>query len=294
MSVPATPIETLRELPLPEGGVGLNWLGQAGFVVRAGATTALIDPFLAPWNGRLYESALPPSRAEGVDLVLVTHEHVDHFDASSAPAIAAASPGAVFVVPSPIADMVTEAGVAADRVVGVQPGDDLEVAGLRIRPVPAMHGVTMDDAYGFGQELSGGLTRFLGFVIDAGGVRLYHAGDTIHFEGMETLLRDLAIDVGTAADQRPRPRARGPRHRRQPVGARGRVARARGRPRPADPDALRPVRAEPRLPGAPGRQRRPRPSRRARVRTAARAPVRAGRAPVMSLVLGARAPGVRR
>jgi L-ascorbate 6-phosphate lactonase len=196
VSVPATPIETLRELPLPDRGAGLSWLGQAGFVLRTATTTALIDPFLSPRDGRLYESALPPSRAEGVDLVLCTHEHVDHFDATSAPAVAAASPGAVFVVPAPIVDMVTEAGVAADRVVGVQPGDDLELAGLRIRPVPAMHGVTMDDAYGFGEQLSGGLTRFLGFVLDSVGVRLYHAGDTIHFEGMESLLRDLEIDVG--------------------------------------------------------------------------------------------------
>ena len=196
MSVPATPIETLRELPLPTRGVGLNWLGQAGFVVRTGMTTALIDPFLSPWNGRLYESSLPPARAEGVDLVLCTHEHVDHLDASSAPAIAAASPGAVFVVPAPIVDMVTEAGIAAERVVGVQPGEDLELAGLRIRPVPAMHGVTMDDAYGFGEELSGGLTRFVGFVVETAGVRLYHAGDTIRFEGMESMLRGLEIDVG--------------------------------------------------------------------------------------------------
>jgi L-ascorbate 6-phosphate lactonase len=196
VTVPATPIETLRELPLPDRGVGLSWLGQAGFVVRTTAATVLIDPFLSPWDGRLYESALPPARAEGVDLVLCTHEHVDHFDATGAPAVAAASPGAVFVVPAPIVDMVTEAGVAADRVVGVQPGDDLELAGVRIRPVPAMHGVTMEDAYGFGEELSGGLTRFLGFVVDAAGVRLYHAGDTIHFEGMESLLRDLEIDVG--------------------------------------------------------------------------------------------------
>jgi L-ascorbate metabolism protein UlaG (beta-lactamase superfamily) len=196
VTVAATPIETLQELPVPDRGVGLNWLGQAGFVVRAGGTTALIDPFLSPRDGRLYESSLPAARAEGVDLVLCTHEHVDHFDAASVPAIASASPGAVFVVPSPIADMVTEAGVAADRVVGVQPGDDLELAGLRIRPVPAMHGVTMEDAYGFGEELSGGLTRFLGYVLDAGGVRLYHAGDTIHFEGMTELLRGLEIDVG--------------------------------------------------------------------------------------------------
>lgn len=196
MRVTATPIEALADLPLSDRGVGLNWLGQAGFVLRATGTTVLIDPFLAPWNGRLYESALPPARAEGVDLVLCTHEHVDHFDASSAPAIAAASPGAVFVVPAPITDMVAEAGVAPDRVVGVQPGDDLELAGLRIRPVPAMHGVTMEDAYGFGEELSGGLTRFLGFVLDAGGVRLYHAGDTIGFDGMEATLREMAIDVG--------------------------------------------------------------------------------------------------
>lgn len=31
--------------------------------------------------------------------------------------------------------------------------------------------------------------------MDAGDVRLYHAGDTIHFEGMETTLRELAVDV---------------------------------------------------------------------------------------------------
>jgi L-ascorbate metabolism protein UlaG (beta-lactamase superfamily) len=71
----------------------------------------------------------------------------------------------------------------------------VEIAGLGIRAVPAKHGVTMEDAYGFGESLSGGLVRFLGYVLDAGAVRLYHAGDTIHYEGMETALRDLAIDV---------------------------------------------------------------------------------------------------
>ena len=190
------PVSALREVPLGSGRVGLSWLGQAGFILRAGDTVALIDPFLSPWEGRLYETSLPPARATAVDLVLCTHEHVDHFDGGSAPAIAAASPQAVFVVPAPIVDMVTDAGIAPDRVVGVQPGDDVELAGLRVRPVPAKHGVTMEDAYGFGEELSGGLIRFLGYVVDAEGVRLYHAGDTIHYEGMESRLRDLAIDVG--------------------------------------------------------------------------------------------------
>jgi L-ascorbate metabolism protein UlaG (beta-lactamase superfamily) len=190
-----TPLERLRRLAVPEGAVGLSWLGQAGFVLRANGATALLDPFLAPYEGRVYESGLAPAQAEGIDAVLCTHEHVDHFDADSAPAIAAASPGAVFVVPTPIVDMVTEAGIAPDRVVGLQPGERVELAGLGIRAVPAMHGVTMEDAYGFGESLSGGLVRFLGYVVDAEAVRLYHAGDTIHYGGMETALRDLAIDV---------------------------------------------------------------------------------------------------
>lgn len=155
----------------------------------------LVDPFLTPWEGRRYETSLPPERAVGVDLVCCTHEHIDHFDAASAPAIAAASPGAVFVVPSPIVDMVTEAGIPSDRVVGVQPGEVHELAGVTIRAVPARHGVTMDDAYGFGTELSGGLIRFVGYLLEFGGVRVYHAGDTILYDGMEATVGALGPDV---------------------------------------------------------------------------------------------------
>ncbi len=190
-----TPLDRTRQIPTGPGKVTLCWLGQAGFVARGPEATVLIDPFLSPHRGRLYESALPPAEASGVDVVLCTHEHVDHFDAASAPAIAKASPGAVFVVPAPIVDMVTEAGIAAERVVGLQPGGPVEVAGVTLRAMPAMHGVTMADAYGFGEALSGGMIRFLGYVVDLGGVRLYHAGDTIHYEGMETRLRELSIDV---------------------------------------------------------------------------------------------------
>lgn len=45
------------------------------------------------------------------------------------------------------------------------------------------------------EALSGGLVRFLGHVVEASGVRLYHAGDTIHYDGMETLLAELGIDL---------------------------------------------------------------------------------------------------
>ncbi|HEY7666721.1 MAG TPA: MBL fold metallo-hydrolase [Actinomycetota bacterium] len=190
-----TPLEALRTVPDREDRAALVWLGQAGFAIRAGGATLLVDPFLSPYPKRRYETGLPPAAATGVDAVLCTHEHIDHFDAGSVPAIAEASPGAAFVVPSPIVDMVTEAGVAPDRVVGMQPGEPVELGPVTVHAVPARHGVTMADAYGFGEELSGGRIRFLGYVIDAGGVRIYHAGDTIHYEGMEAGLRPFDLDV---------------------------------------------------------------------------------------------------
>ncbi len=190
-----TLLDDLRAVPPAPGRVAVTWLGQSGFALFAGGTTALVDPFLSHHEKRRYESGLAADEAAGVDLVLCTHEHVDHFDAESAPAIAGASPAARFVVPSPIVDLVTEAGVPGDRVLGVQPGETHEVGGLSIRPVPARHGVTMEDAYGFGEALSDGAIRFLGYVIEAGGVRLYHAGDTIHYDGMERTVGDLRPHV---------------------------------------------------------------------------------------------------
>lgn len=190
-----TSIERLTNVGLHDGEAALSWFGQASFAARGGEVTVLFDPFLSPYDGRLHDSPLAPEEAVGIDVVFCSHEHVDHLDVPSIGAIANASPGAVFVVPSPIVDMVTEAGVPADRVVGLQPGGSTDIGGLTVRAVPACHGVTMDDAYGFGEPLSGGLVRFLGFVVDLGGVRIYHAGDTIHFDGMEETLVDLGIDV---------------------------------------------------------------------------------------------------
>ena len=54
---------------------------------------------------------------------------------------------------------------------------------MRIEPVPACHGVEVADAYNFGEQLSDGLVRYLGYVCELGGVRVYHAGDCIPYPG---------------------------------------------------------------------------------------------------------------
>ena len=174
---------------LSDGEAALSWFGQASFAARGGGTTVLFDPFLSPYDGRLHDSPLAPGERVGIDVVFCSHEHVDHLDVPSIGRHRDRLPGRG--VRRPVADRRhghRGRRSRRPRRRACSPGGSTEVGGLTVRAVPACHGVTMDDAYGFGESLSGGLVRFLGFVVDLGGVRIYHAGDTIHFDGMEETL----------------------------------------------------------------------------------------------------------
>jgi L-ascorbate metabolism protein UlaG (beta-lactamase superfamily) len=169
----------------------LRRLSQAGFVLRAGSTTLLIDAFLSPRADRLVPPTVTPRDLAGANAILATHEHRDHLD-PDLESLAAASPAAAVIVPAPIADAV-RARVPPHRVVAAVVGEPITIGAATVLPVPARHGVTMADAYGFGPEP--GRHRFLGYVIALGGVRVYHAGDTIRYDGMAETLRDLRVDL---------------------------------------------------------------------------------------------------
>jgi L-ascorbate metabolism protein UlaG (beta-lactamase superfamily) len=191
----AAPLGQLRDLDLRPGTVALWWLGQAGFAVRSGGLVLLIDPFLTPMAERLSPPAFDPEDAVGVDLVACTHEHYDHLDLGALTAIARASPAARIIVPRPLVDAVAAAGIPRARVIGAQPGETLPFDGMAVHPVPARHGVDMSDAYSFGTELSGGSYRYLGYVLDDGRMRIYHAGDTVVYPGMAERLQELGVEI---------------------------------------------------------------------------------------------------
>jgi L-ascorbate metabolism protein UlaG (beta-lactamase superfamily) len=134
-------------------------------------------------------------KAKNVDAVLCTHEHLDHFDQETVSDIARVSPNARIVVPRPISGLVERLDIDASRIVGAQPGETFSLGEIAVHPVPAMHGVSPSDAYSFGQELSDGMYRYLGYAIEAGNVCVYHAGDTIPYQDMERWLRDLHVDL---------------------------------------------------------------------------------------------------
>jgi L-ascorbate metabolism protein UlaG (beta-lactamase superfamily) len=74
-------------------------------------------------------------------------------------------------------------------VIGAQPDEHIDRFGVRIYPVPASHGVNVSDAYNPGEQLSNGLVRYLGYVVEMAGVRVYHAGDCIPYAGQAERVR---------------------------------------------------------------------------------------------------------
>ena len=188
-------LAALTSLQPPLGQVVLWWLGQSGFLMRGAATTLLVDPYLSPHPDRLVPAPFAPHEAAGVQVVACTHDHLDHLDDGCLLGLAEASPSAHLVVPAPVADRVAGLGIPPERIVGAQPEAPIALGSITVHPVPACHGVDPGDAYSFGRELSGGLYRYLGFVFELGGVRVYHAGDTIPYDGMAERLRGLRVDV---------------------------------------------------------------------------------------------------
>jgi len=187
--------DTFARATVPSGQVGLWWLGQSGYALRAGDTNLLLDPFLSENPDRIADAPIKAQDCDWVNVVACTHQHIDHFDAPTVQTISEVAPDAKFVVPEPIIHMATDLGIAAERVIGAQPGESINLGDLTIHPVPAHHGIHMTDAYNDGSAESNGLVRFLGYVVEANGLRVYHAGDTLVFDGMVDILKALDIDV---------------------------------------------------------------------------------------------------
>jgi L-ascorbate 6-phosphate lactonase len=192
-------LATARPQP---GGLAIFALGQAGYALRGADALVLIDPWLstaleeAEGITRPVPPALRPEEVEAVDLVCVTHEHPDHLDPRALAAIAAQVPDAIFLAPAPAVALVERAGVPHERIHPSHAGVALEAAGARVTAVEAAHELHPDAFGGYRFWLDErGDHRALSYLVELDEHRVFHAGDTIWWPGMEDALRELAPDV---------------------------------------------------------------------------------------------------
>jgi L-ascorbate metabolism protein UlaG (beta-lactamase superfamily) len=115
----------------------VEWFGQSAFAIDAAEAKVFIDPFadMSPMAERGVRFEYPPIEADGVDLLLVTHEHLDHNGVEAVggePAVLRSTAGRF---PSPIGEVVAVAS-EHDAAAGTERGPNtifaFELKGVRI------------------------------------------------------------------------------------------------------------------------------------------------------------------
>ena len=79
----------------------LTWIGQAGFLLRTPATRLAVDPFLSDHPGRRFRSPVGVGDLAGTELVLATHQHLDHLDTPALASLLERDDRVRVVVPAP-------------------------------------------------------------------------------------------------------------------------------------------------------------------------------------------------
>lgn len=166
----------------PHGKGAFWWMGQHTFIVKAGGLVFYLDPWFAPWDSRETASLLALEETRLADFALISHGHGDHLCPETLQVMVNASPNALFVCPRTERQrMIEEGKVPEQRLRALNAGESLEERGVRITAIKAKHEFFDEDpTLGF---------PYLGYVVEAGGVIFYHAGDTIMYEGLLTTLK---------------------------------------------------------------------------------------------------------
>ncbi len=134
--------------------------GHACVRVEHEGVAMVIDP--GGWTG--------PEAVDGATVVLVTHEHPDHY----LPERLRAADAPVFTIAAVAARVREDAPDLAERLTVVAPGEEFD-AGLPVRAVGELHAVIHPE-----------LPRFhnSGYVVTAGSETLFHPGDALTGPGL--------------------------------------------------------------------------------------------------------------
>lgn len=149
---------------------GIHWLGNDSFRVD-GSATVYIDPWKLPASSPV------------ADLILVTHEHHDHFSPPDIGSIA----GAATTVVGPAS---VTAQVRDLATVTLAAGESATVGGAAVSALPAYN---IDKFRAPGEPYHPLEAGGLGFIVELDGRRIYHAGDTDAIPEMRGVSCDVAL-----------------------------------------------------------------------------------------------------
>ena len=139
----------------------LTKFGHAAVRLEHDGTTLVVDPGV--WSQR--------ESVEGVDAVLITHEHPDHYH----PELLRATDAPIYTIAAVAAQIGDGAPDLAERVTVVRPDEAWSIGGFDVRAVGELHAVIHPELPRFDNS---------GYLLTAGGTTAYHPGDALTAPGV--------------------------------------------------------------------------------------------------------------
>ena len=154
----------------------LTWVGHATTLVDVGGYRVITDPLMTKRVAHLRRRRpLPSADLHEVDLILLSHVHLDHLHL---PSLKRLRPTVEVLTPRGSGSLLRKAGF--DRVHEVSVGDRVDTGPVTVEVVAAAH------KHGRGPH-SRVTARPVGYVVNGAGRRIYFPGDTDLFDAMADL-----------------------------------------------------------------------------------------------------------
>ncbi len=143
---------------------------QSSIRIRCEAGNVYIDPF------RMKDAP------HDADLILITHDHYDHFSPDDLAGVI--GPSSVLVVPEKLAAKAAGTGLAFERIETVMPGREYRIAGLSFETVASYNRLKP-----FHPKSAG----WVGYILHTDGKRVFIAGDTDKTDENSAVACDIAL-----------------------------------------------------------------------------------------------------
>jgi L-ascorbate 6-phosphate lactonase len=168
----------LEEIRAHHKGIALWWVGNAGWLIKSGDLLIGTDLDLSD-----EEKIQPPpitaqELAGELDVAFVSHHHGDHCNIPTLRALAQGGK-CLFVLPQPCLKEVAELGIAKERIIVPEPLHPFDVKGIHVEPVHAIHGNQEFTVLTREPDFVEKIAHNCGYVLNIGGKRFFHPGDSV-------------------------------------------------------------------------------------------------------------------
>lgn len=149
-------------------GLNIRWFGHSSFLIE-GDKTVYIDPYVLP------------AGSKKADIILVTHEHFDHFDRSKIKELLKQSTE-VIIPPGCASGLDCKFKIIREE-------ETIELDSVKVTAVPAYN----VNKFRMGNIPFHAKGEGFGYILGMNGVKVYHASDTDFIPEMKKVKADIAI-----------------------------------------------------------------------------------------------------